>query len=164
MNTFEDFKNAPTVLPKVKEEFESRIIRNAELRISGFDIDSRAIKLANEHAVRAGVKEYIHFETQDMRKIKSRFAHGIMVANPPYGERLSGGNELIQLYRDFGKMFASLNEWCCYVVTTVINFEKYFGRKADKTRKLYNSELECRLYSFLGAPPKRKDENSSPKS
>ena len=161
---FESFKNAPTVMPKVKEEFESKIIRDADLRISGFDIDSRAIKLANEHAVRAGVKEYIHFETQDMRKIKSRYAHGIMMANPPYGERLSGGNELIQLYRDFGKMFTSLDEWSCYVVTTVQNFEKYFGRKADKTRKLYNSELECRLYSFLGAPPKRKNEDSCTKS
>lgn len=161
---FEKFSNAPKVMPQVKDEYESKIIQNADLRISGFDIDGRAIKLANEHAKNAGVKDYIHFETKDMRNISSRYAHGIMVANPPYGERLSGGSELKELYRDFGKMFKSLDEWSCYVVTTVMSFEKYFGRKADKTRKLYNSELECRLFSFLGAPPRKRNENSSTES
>ena len=91
-----------------------------------------------------------------MRTLSSRFSHGVIVTNPPYGERLLGEKELQTLYRDFGKAYRSLDDWSAYVITSYDNFERYFGARADKTRKLYNSELECKLYRYLGAPPKRK--------
>ena len=160
---FEKFHNAPDVLSRVRQEAEDKIIRDLPLRIYGYDIDARAIKLSYEHAERAGVKNLVHFEKRDMRDVTSRYAHGIIITNPPYGERLSGGEELKNLYRDFGKMFRSLDEWSAYVVGTSPAFEKYFGQKADKKRKLYNSEIECTLYQFFGAPPKKRDDNLTEK-
>ena len=59
-----------------------------------------------------------------------------------------------ELYRAFGKSFSSLDEWSAYVITSCRSFEKHFGKRADRVRVLYNSEIECRLYRFLGAPPK----------
>ena len=156
---FEKFHNAPDVLSRVRQEAEDKAVRDISLRIYGYDIDARAIKLSYEHAERAGVKNLVHFEKRDMRDVTSRYAHGIIITNPPYGERLSGGEELKNLYRDFGKMFRSLDEWSAYVVGTSPAFEKYFGQKADKKRKLYNSEIECTLYQFFGAPPKKRDDN-----
>lgn len=157
---FEKFHNAPDVLSRVRQEAEDKAVRDISLRIYGYDIDARAIKLSYEHAERAGVKNLVHFEKRDMRDVTSRYAHGIIITNPPYGERLSGGEELKNLYRDFGKMFRSLDEWSAYVVGTTPAFEKYFGQKADKKRKLYNSEIECILFQFFGSPPKKREDKS----
>ena len=157
---FERFAFAPQVIDKVREEAKDAVISTAVPRISAFDIDPKAIKLALKHAENAGMRQYIHFQTADMRTVSSRFSHGVIVANPPYGERLLKEEELKTLYRDFGKVYRNLDEWSCYTLTAFNAFEKFFGQKADKVRKLYNSELECRLYQFLGAPPKRRENES----
>ncbi len=153
----EQFANAPKVREKVQEEALQRIKRDRQLHISGFDINKDAIKLAFKHAERAGVKDNIHFQVQDMRDLSSKYAHGVIVTNPPYGERLMKEDELKALYRDFGKVTAKLDEWCVYAITSYRAFEKYFGRRADKVRKLYNSELECNFYQYLASPPPKKD-------
>ena len=153
----EQFANAPKLREKVQDEAEQRIKRDRQLRISGFDINKDAIKLALKHAERAGVKDNIHFQVQDMRDLSSKYAHGVIITNPPYGERLMKEDELKALYRDFGRVTAKLDEWCVYTITSYRGFEKYFGRKADKVRKLYNSELECNFYQYLASPPPKKD-------
>lgn len=153
---FENFIKAPEVITSVKEEARDNIVLDRDLRISGFDINKDAISLALRHARNAGVDSKIHLQVADMRTLSSRFSHGVIVTNPPYGERLLGEKELQTLYRDFGKVYRSLDDWSAYVITSYDNFERYFGARADKTRKLYNSELECKLYRYLGAPPKRK--------
>lgn len=153
----EQFANAPKVREKVQEEALQRIKRDRQLHISGFDINKDAIKLAFKHAERAGVKDNIHFQVQDMRDLSSKYAHGVIITNPPYGERLMKEDELKALYRDFGKVTAKLDEWCVYAITSYRAFEKYFGRRADKVRKLYNSELECNFYQYLASPPPKKD-------
>ena len=153
---FENFIKAPEVIASVKEEARDNIVLDRDLRISGFDINKDAISLALRHARNAGVDSKIHLQVADMRTLSSRFSHGVIVTNPPYGERLLGEKELQTLYRDFGKVYRSLDDWSAYVITSYDNFERYFGARADKTRKLYNSELECKLYRYLGAPPKRK--------
>ncbi|MCQ2603223.1 MAG: hypothetical protein MJ193_04775, partial [Clostridia bacterium] len=151
----ESFSNAPDLRALVQQEAEEIINRDVELRISGFDINPDAIRLALKHAEKAGVKDKIHLQVKDMRNVSSRYAHGVIITNPPYGERLLKEDELRLLYQDFGKMFKSLDEWCLYTITSYRGFEKYFGKKADRTRKLYNSELECNLYQYLGnRPPK----------
>ena len=108
-----------------------------------------------KHAQNAGVREKIHFQVQDMKALSSRFAHGVIITNPPYGERLLSNSEVQALYKDFGKVFSSLDEWCAYIITSYKGFEKYFGKTANKTRKLYNSELECVLYQYLGKAPQK---------
>lgn len=149
----EDFENAPDVRDIVQGEAESLIVRDRTLRISGFDINPDAIKLATKHAERAGVRDKIHFQVGDMRKVSSRFSHGVIVTNPPYGERLLSVEELKTLYHDFGVMTSKLDEWCVYAITSFNAFEKYYGKRADKVRKLYNSELECNFYQYLASPP-----------
>lgn len=153
----EQFANAPKVREKVQEEALQRIKRDRQLHISGFDINKDAIKLAFKHAERAGVKDNIHFQVQDMRDLSSKYAHGVIITNPPYGERLMKEDELKALYRDFGKVTTKLDEWCVYAITSYRAFEKYFGWRADKVRKLYNSELECNFYQYLASRPPKKD-------
>lgn len=150
---FESFPNGDKALATAKEEAMSKI-KEIPLRISGFDINPKAISLAQYHAERANVKNKIHFQTMDMRGVSSRFSHGVIVTNPPYGVRLMKNDELFELYKDFGKMFGTLKDWSAYVLTSCRAFEKYFGKRATKKRTMYNSELECTLFSFLGNPPK----------
>lgn len=152
----EKFAFAPKVRPVLQNEAEQRIKRDVRLHISGFDSDPEAIKLALRHADRAGVREAIHLQVGDMRNFSSRHSHGVIVTNPPYGERLMQEAELRALYADLGRVCASLDEWCVYVITSYRAFEKYFGRKADRVRKLYNSELECNFYQYLASPPAKK--------
>ena len=153
---FENFLKAPEVLSSVKEEARDNILLDRDVRISGFDINKDAISIALKHARNAGVDNKIHLQVADMRSLSSRYSHGVIITNPPYGERLLNEKELQNLYVDFGKVYRSLDDWSAYVITSYGNFERYFGARADKTRKLYNSELECKLYRYLGAPPKRK--------
>lgn len=140
---FEDMKN------RAREN----INYDAELKIFGFDIDGNQLKLARKHASLCGVDKYIHFQKADMRDFKSRFSYGIIISNPPYGERLMTRREIERLYSDFGRVFNSLDNWCCYALTPVTDFERLFKRKADKKRKLYNGKIECNLYEVLGKKP-----------
>jgi len=151
----EGFYGAPDVRKEVQREAEELITRDRRLHVCGFDIDPDAIKLALKHAERAGVKNYIHLQTADMRGLSSERSRGIILTNPPYGERLMKGNEVEALYRDFGAVCRKLDDWCVYVITSFKGFEKHFGKKADKIRKLYNSQIECNFYQYLAPPPKR---------
>ena len=154
----EKFKLAPPVRKDVQQEAEQLVRRDVKLRISGFDIDPDAIRLSLRHARAAGVQDNVHFQVSDMRKVSSRFKYGVIVTNPPYGERLMRESELKELYRDFSAMCDRLDSWCVYVITSYRGFEKCFGRRADKVRKLYNSELECNFYRYLAPkPPKEGD-------
>lgn len=158
------WKNADReVFEKIKEKAVSEIDGEGEFRISGFDIDEKQLKLAREHARLAGVKDKIHFQRADMRDFSSRFSHGVIISNPPYGERLSERREIEKLYRDFGKTVKSLDEWCCYTLTSVDDFERLFGRKADKKRKIYNGKLECNYYSMLASAPKKAEKTYNEK-
>lgn len=153
---FLSWKNSDRELfEKIKEGERSKIEFDKEVRISGFDIDEKQLALARKHARLAGVEGKIHFQRADVRDFASRFSHGVIVSNPPYGERLSERREIEKLYAAYGKMVRSLDEWCCYTLTSVDDFERLFGKKADKKRKIYNGKLECNFYSMLAAPPKK---------
>lgn len=143
------------IFDRAAEEAKANIVTDADLRISGFDIDDKQLKLARKHAELAGVDKYIHFQRVDMRDFSSRFSHGVIISNPPYGERLSDRKEVEKLYRDYGKKVALLDDWCAYTLTPVDDFERLFGKKADKKRKIYNGKIECCYYSHLAPPPKK---------
>lgn len=154
---YDAWDNFDTKIKKeVREEAKDKEKRDASLRISGVDIDGAAIKLALHHAERAGVKQSIHFQKDDMRNISSRYKYGVIATNPPYGERLMAEKEVASLMKDFSKTFNSLDDWSLYLITSFGEFERYFGKRADKNRKLYNGKLQCRLYQYLGAKPPKK--------
>ena len=159
LNRSFDFQNwkrfDKKIFDRAAEEAKANIVTDADLRISGFDIDDKQLKLARKHAELAGVDKYIHFQRADMRDFSSRFSHGVIISNPPYGERLSDRKEVEKLYRDYGKKVASLDDWCAYTLTPVNDFERLFGKKADKKRKIYNGKIECCYYSHLAPPPKK---------
>lgn len=154
---FERFEFAPPVLRDVLEEARAGHVPSPKADIVASDISADAIKMARLHAKKAGVDGLIRFSVADAADFVSDRSHGVLFANPPYGERLMGRRELEEMCRGFGQAFSALDEWSAFVITSMRSFEKYFGRKADKKRTLYNSEIECSLLRFPGAPPAKED-------
>ena len=99
---YENWTNSPNVRDLAYEEAKDKEQLDNQVRISGFDIDKDAISLAMKHAQNAGVRDKIHFQVQDMRNLSSRYAHGVIITNPPYGERLLSNSEVQLLYKDLG--------------------------------------------------------------
>ncbi len=124
-----------------------------EITIQGFDINPEAISMANYHARQAGVSDIVHFQVRDMRDISSKAKYGFIITNPPYGQRLGEKKENSLLYRDMGKTFSKLPTWSYYIINADPDFEKHFGRKADKNRKLFNGGLLCYYYQYFGPKP-----------
>lgn len=124
-----------------------------ELKISGFDVDDKAISLSLRHAKRCGVDKHIHFQRQDFKDFSSKMRYGVIVSNPPYGERLMSERAVRFLYKDLHAKFDTLNDWSLGILTAYYDFEKAYGKKADKNRKFFNSNLECHFFQYLGAKP-----------
>ena len=135
-------------------------VSDEKLQISAFDIDENQLKLARKHASIAGVAGDIHFQRADVSEFSSHKKYGVLFCNPPYGERLSDRREIEKITRAYGKVYSNLPDWSAYTITPVTDFERLFGKKATKKRKLYNGSIECTLYVMLGNPPqKRRDDN-----
>ncbi|NMA65975.1 MAG: class I SAM-dependent RNA methyltransferase [Clostridiaceae bacterium] len=124
-----------------------------EILIHGYDINPEAVSMANYHARKAGVAEAVHIQTRDVWELSSRAKYGFIITNPPYGQRIGEKRENIRLYKDMGTVFKKLNTWSFYIINADPDFEKYFGRKSDKIRKLYNGGLLCYYYQFYGPKP-----------
>lgn len=138
---------------KARQEAQESIKYDNDIRLQGYDIDEKVIKIARSNAEKAGVSKYIHFQQRDVRDFSSKEKYGFIVTNPPYGERLEDLKTVEQLYRDMGKVFSKLDTWSFYILTTHESFERFFGRKADKKRKLYNGMIKTDLYQYLGPKP-----------
>ena len=120
-------------------------------------LDENVIKIARQNAANAGVDKLIHFQARDVRQLSHAKKYGFVITNPPYGERLEEKEALPALYTALGQQFAKLDSWSAYVITSYTDIEKYFGRKADKNRKIYNGMLKTYFYSFLGPKPPKKN-------
>lgn len=142
---------------RARNEAKQRVRTDLNLNIYGSDIDPKAIELAMRHAEEAGVDEYIRLKQMNVADLSSKEKYGFIVTNPPYGERLGESREAEELYRVMGKTFSALDTWSFYVITSNPYFEKNFGRKADKRRKLYNGKLECQYYQYFGPKPPKKE-------
>ena len=139
-------------------EANDNIERNIGTDIQGYDLDPHVIEIARSNAVNAGVDKMIHFQQRGVDKLSHAKKYGFIITNPPYGERLEDKESLPGIYETFGKRFAELDSWSAYMITSYEDAEKYFGRKADKNRKIYNGMIKTYFYSFLGPkPPKRKE-------
>ena len=113
------------------------------------DIDPKAVELTKKNAILAGVSDIITAFNADCTTISSEGRRGTIVTNPPYGERLMTPREAEALYRKMGEHFRSLAPWQVYIITSHREFEKFYGRRADKVRKLYNGMIPCFLYQFF---------------
>ena len=121
---------------------------NGEYRIVGSDIDPKALEIARENAVRAGVDDVVHFEQADAMAFDRRTERGVIVTNPPYGERIMEKQEAEALYRGFGQALGRCENWSLYLLSSHTEFERCFGRQADKKRKLYNGMIKCELFMY----------------
>ena len=137
------------------ESAKSQIDNNYQGEIFACDIDAKQIERAKYHARLAGVGEIINFKVQDMREFSSTTPYGVIVTNPPYGERLLTRNEIVSLYKDYGKTYQKLDKWSAYTLTSVTDFERLFGKKALKKRKVFNGKLECWFYQVMGEKPQK---------
>lgn len=124
--------------------------RDRKIEFFGSDIDPKAVKLAKRHAERAGVDEKVRFDCKPVKSFFTDLSGGTIVTNPPYGIRVYDKREAEQCYKDFGEAFKKLDGWSAFVITAANNFERYFGKKCDRERKLYNSNTECRYYCYYG--------------
>ena len=117
-------------------------------RILGTDIDPESLAIARSNAKKAGVDGWIEFREADAAKTNAPAASGVLVTNPPYGERMLEQRQAQQLYRQFGRHVRYLDGWAMSIISSEPEFEYYFGRKADKKRKLYNGRLQCNVYQY----------------
>jgi len=137
-----------SIWTETKEEAKSREYKG-EYNIWGGDIDPKCIEIAKENAKRAGVLEHITFETADAKKFDRKTQNGIIMTNPPYGERVMQQSEAEELYRGFGKATRSLDNWKMYILSSHTEFERTFGKTAVKKRKLYNGMIKCDLFMYF---------------
>lgn len=153
---FEDWNWVDKNLVKqARQKAEEAIDKELELDISGSDIDARLIEIAKKNALAAGVAEDIQFKQMRLQDLKTEKTNGVILSNPPYGERLLDDDAIAKLYKEMGQTFSSLKTWSIFVLTSDEQFEARFGRLADKKRKLYNGTLKVDLYQFFGQRVKR---------
>ena len=121
---------------------------HGEYTILASDIDPHAIELAKANALRAGVADVIRFSVADAREFSLSCEKGVLVCNPPYGERMMEQKEAGELYRDFGAAYRKCEGWNAAIISSHPKFESCFGAKAAKKRKLYNGMIPCTLYLY----------------
>lgn len=138
------------------DEAQDNINKDIVTRIEGYDIDEEMVKIARENAKRAGVSKLVKFGIRPAGELTSNDEYGFVITNPPYGERLEEKAVLPDIYGGFGKAFKKMPTWSAYMITSWEDTEKYFGKKADKNRKIYNGMLKTTYYQFLGPKPPRK--------
>lgn len=123
-----------------------------DFEVYASDIDPAAAALAGENAARAGVSDTVKAFTADARQIAAPGRRGTIVTNPPYGERLMTPAAVESLYRELGEHFRALAPWQIYIITSHPQFERLYGRRADKVRKLYNGMIPCFFYQYFKNP------------
>ena len=120
-----------------------------DYRILGTDIDPNSLSIAIANAKKAGVAKYIDFREADATKMSLPCDSGVLVCNPPYGERMLEQRAAQQLVRAFGRHLRFADGWKKYIISSEAEFEHYFGKQATKKRKLYNGRLQCNVYMYF---------------
>lgn len=162
--TAEDWAN---IFPKkywyeAVNEAQDLIDDRIETDIQGYDADAEVIRTARRNAEAAGVEHLIHFQQREVRDLSHPKKYGFIITNPPYGERLEDRATLPQIYRDFGEAFRKLDSWSAYMITSYEDAQRYFGKKAQKNRKIYNGMIRTYFYQYPGPKPpaRRKTEGT----
>ena len=155
---FNNWKNFDSkIYSSAVEEALDKQHLDRKIDFSGSDIDPKAIKLASHHAQRAGLEGRVKFSVCDVKNLKIDKPFGTIVTNPPYGERVYDIQEALECYKNLGNALKDKTGWSAFVITSCNTFERHFGRRCDRERKLYNSNKECRLYYYYGKKEKLND-------
>ena len=137
----------PQVWNRAREEAKDKEFRG-EYRILGTDNDPKCVSLSMANARKAGVGELIRFQDGDATKLPLPAQEGILICNPPYGERMMEQQSAQRLYAALGRHLKFADGWKKYIITSEPEFEHYFGARADKKRKLYNGMIKCDYYMY----------------
>ncbi|MBL8761305.1 MAG: class I SAM-dependent methyltransferase, partial [Phycisphaerae bacterium] len=125
--------------------------------IHGSDVSETALALARRHAERAGVARHVHFQKRAFADLQSKAEYGCIVTNPPYGERMGQDEAIERLYRSFPEVLRRLPTWSHHILTARLDLEQLVGQEATRRRKLFNAQIECTYYQFLGPRPERRE-------
>ncbi len=136
-------------------EAQDMIDDNIEADIQGYDADGEVLRAARRNAEEAGVSHLIHFQQREVKDLSHPKKYGFIITNPPYGERLEEKETLPRIYKEFGDAFRKLDSWSAYMITSYDDAERYFGKKSDKNRKIYNGMIRTYFYQFSGPKPPR---------
>ena len=136
-----------TVWQQARTEALDREYRG-EYRILGSDIDAASLEIAQQNARKAGVGRLIEFREADATKLSLPADRGLIVCNPPYGERMLEQRSAQRLYSAFGRHLKYADGWKKYIISSEPEFEHYYGKQAVKKRKLYNGRLQCNVYMY----------------
>ncbi|MDD3261535.1 MAG: class I SAM-dependent RNA methyltransferase [Oscillospiraceae bacterium] len=128
------------------------VLRDAAFTAYCSDIDDEAVQLTMDNARKAGVISHIHAQKADLADFAPTTEHGCVICNPPYGERMLDLKQAEDLYHTMGQVFPARRGWNYTIICADEIFEQYFGRKADKSRKLYNGMIRCRAYMYYKHP------------
>lgn len=146
---------SPSVWDEARNEAEDLAQYDQPLLISGSDIDHRMVKIAEENAFEAGLGDLISFKQMRVQDLTVKQDYGVIVGNPPYGERLGEKQAVEKMYREMGQAFAELDTWSIYILTSHPDFENLFGKPATKKRKLFNGFIRTDFYQYWGKRPPR---------
>ncbi len=124
-------------------------VNKEQFRILASDIDSWVLRTGKDNAEKAGVSDYIAFQKLPMNEFSSKKKGGVIISNPPYGERMGEAEVVEEISKEFGQLYSNLDDWSVFVITPFKDFQKVFGKKADKNRKLYNGRIQCYYYQYL---------------
>ncbi|CAH0277840.1 THUMP domain-containing class I SAM-dependent RNA methyltransferase [Priestia megaterium] len=147
-----------SIWDKAREEAEDLANYDQVLDIAGHDIDHRMVKVAEQNAFEAGLGDLIQFKQMQVRDFTTPKEYGIIIGNPPYGERLSDRPSVEKMYAEMGEAFSKLDTWSIYMLTSHEQFEQYYGKKATKKRKLFNGFIKTDYYQYWGPRPPRNDQ------
>lgn len=142
------------IFKEEKKKCYSEIKYDEKLEILASDVSHKAIQIARSNAEILGLDEDISFFQKDIRDLDLPDDYGIIITNPPYGERI-GKKDVDELNKELGELARSIKTWSYYIITANENFEKNFGKKADRNRKLYNGRLKTYYYQYYGPKPRR---------
>jgi putative N6-adenine-specific DNA methylase len=135
---------------EAREKARAAIRRDVEVRIDASDRSPAMTEAGERNAQKAGVRELIRFRTAALESLRPEGEHGCIVCNPPYGERLGSAAEADALYRAMGTLFRSLPTWSLFALSASEDFQRSFGARASRNRKLYNGSIRCWYYQYFG--------------
>ncbi len=135
---------------EIRDHYESIVDENVKLKIYASDINSEAVKAARKNAARAGMDEHIQFECMDLKDVTLPGQYGVMITNPPYGDRIGDKESVERISEDLGRIFGRDKTWSNYIITPFERFEKLYGAKASRKRKLFNGNVKVNYYQYYG--------------
>ncbi|ALS73884.1 RNA methyltransferase [Planococcus rifietoensis] len=141
---------------EVRAEAEEQADYDQPLNILGTDIDHRMIQIAEENVIEAGFAGIVRLQQRQVTDFTTTEENGVVIGNPPYGERIGEVEVIEEMIEDMGQMFSKYPTWSVYMLSSMEGFEKLYGQKATKKRKLYNGFIRTDLFQFWGERPKNK--------